>query len=119
MSVTLVKQSGAGTVVHPGVGMNHGMGPVEFIGGFPVKRLTPRPARRKASGPYVTGGRVHVCGVRINARRVRSLDINGPGGTMWVLENGGKVPAGGSFTVGDWFRFLLDSGTFAGIDYLR
>lgn len=96
---------------------NAGTGTVEFIGGMPAKReRAPRPARRVE---YVTGGRVRVCGLRIAARPVAFLDVNGPGGTAWIMADGKRVSADEYRTVGDWFRFLLDSGSFAGVEYLR
>lgn len=99
------------------VGTNSGTGHVEFIGGMPTARerapLPMRPAR------YVTGGRVRVCGIRIAGRRVGFLDVNGPGGTVWIMEDGRRIDADEYRTVGDWFRFLLDSGSFAGVEYLR
>lgn len=96
---------------------NAGTGPVEFIGGMPTGReRAPRPLRPVQ---YVTGGRVRVCGLRINARPVASLDVNGPGGTAWIMADGKRVPADEYRTAGDWFRFLLDSGSFAGVEFLR
>ena len=100
----------------PGVG-ELGSGPVLFIGGVSTERnRAPRPARLAA---FVTGGRVRTCGVRIDGKRVRFLDVNGRGGTAWIMEDGQRIPADEYRTVGDWFRFLLDSGSFAGVEYLR
>lgn len=96
---------------------NEGSGDVAFIGGMPVERE--RAPRIPRAAQYVTGGRVRVCGVRIATRRVRFLDVNGPGGTAWIMEGGERIPADEYRTVGDWFRFLLDSGSFAGVEYLR
>jgi hypothetical protein len=119
MTMTVVTLAKLGDDVRedfPGVG-ELGGGPVEFIGGVPVARerirRTVRPAR------YVTGGRVQVCGISIGGRRVRFLDVNGPGGTAWILADGIRIPADEYRTTGDWFRFLLDSGSFAGVEFLR
>jgi hypothetical protein len=115
MGVMLAKGTDGNTDVRDAYEREHGnagTGRVEFIGGVPVERGA-RPAK------YVTGGLVRVCGIRIKTRRVRSLDVNGPAGTEWVMEDGSRVAADEYRTVGDWFRFLLDSGSFAGVEYLR
>lgn len=98
-------------------GGNIGTGRVEFIGGHPTERERVRRPVRAVK--YVTGGRVRVCGLRIDARPVAFLDVNGPGGTAWIMADGRRVPAITGRTVGDWFRFLLDTGSFAGVEFLR
>lgn len=117
MSVVTLAKAGDGVREDfPGVG-ELGSGPVEFIGGVStVRERVRRPVRPAA---YVTGGRVQVCGISIAGKRVRSLDVNGPGGTTWIMADGRRIAADEYRTVGDWFRFLLDSGSFAGIEYLR
>jgi hypothetical protein len=98
-------------------GLNRGTAPVEFIGGHPTGRE--RPARTLRPVQHVTGGRVRVCGLRIKTRQVAFLDVNGPGGTAWIMGDGARVPADEYRSAGDWFRFLLDSGSFAGVEFLR
>lgn len=116
-AVTLGKLGDGVTEIRPGAGANSGSGPVQFIGDVPVTRMRgPRPAR---SAEYVTGGRVRVCGIRIGGHRAAFLDVNGRGGTAWIMADGRRVQADEYRTVGDWFRFLLDSGTFAGVEFLR
>lgn len=119
MSVTLAKETDGNATRTRRPELNYGTGQLQFIAGFPTARLLPRPARKACRNGYVTGGRVRVSGLRIDARPVAFLDIAGRGGTAWIMRDGTRVAVEGTRTVGDWFRFLLDTGTFAGIVFLR
>lgn len=118
MSVKLGKPTDTVSSFGAGLGAGHGQGEVKFIGGFPTERTVPR-VRRTGGNKFVSGGVVQVCGLRINARRVDSLEINGTNGTEWIMADGSRVPAVANHTVGQWFRFLLDTGSFAGVTSLR
>lgn len=118
MSVNLAKRSDVSPNFQPGAGAGHGGGEVKFIGGFPTERTAPR-VRRTGRTNHVRGALVAVCGLRIDTRPVRFLDVGATDGTMWITADGSRVPARTDHTVGDWFRFLLDTGSFAGVAYYR
>lgn len=117
MGVVLDKVTDGKLIINPGTG--GGTGRVDFIGGFPTARTMPRGTRLTGTRRSVRGALVAVCGLRVEGYVIRQMDINGERGTGWIASDGTWIQVEDDRTVGDWFRFLLDSGTFAGVLFLR
>lgn len=114
MSVCMEKATDGTVKTNQGVGMNSGSGPVLFIGGLPTAKIT-----RKVSPDRITGAVIRVGGARIDARPVHFLLIGGDNGDAWIMNDGSQIPTGSARDVGEWLRFLLDTGIYAGIVRLR
>lgn len=118
--VTLTKGTDGTQVINPGAGANDGSGPLRFIGGMPVERVTG--ALIRVGG--VTVGGVWADGTWIGGCPARFLVVGGRDGDSWITEDGSHVPAGPvpgvqSGAVMSWLRFLLDTGVFAGVLRMR
>lgn len=119
MSVDMAKKSDATPTFQPGLGAESGNGEIRFIGGFPTSKALPRGTSLTGTRRSVHGALVAVCGIRVEGHVIRQMDINGERGTGWITSGGMWIQVEEFRTVGDWFRFLLDSGTFAGVLFLR
>lgn len=119
-AVSLSKPTDANPSMRAGAGSEPGSvtGEVKFIGGFPTEPILPRVRRDGRTNP-IRGAKVYVCGLRINMVPLHFLDINAADGTVWVTADGDRIATRESLSVGSWFRFLLDSGTYAGVAYYR